>query len=124
MNIYRTDLEMYAGTGDTIIYRKNIGTYNDQGKLISKTLSSFVATDTLEFTVKVIKDDVVPTIFKYGILSDGTMEVVLTALDTQIAEGTYIYDVFYTELGQDPICIVPPSNFSIIASVNYTPTGS
>lgn len=125
MRIRRTDLEMIAGSKESITYEKYDVQLDDENKPISETLGAFGATDTITLTVKVNKEDTTNVLQKTATITDGKAVFTLASSDTvNLDEGTYIYDVFWQEVGSDPICLVPPSNFTIVQSVNFTPTGS
>lgn len=125
MRIRRTDLEMIAGVKESITYKKYDITLNDENKPISKVLGAFSATDVITLTIKVNKGDATNVLQKTATITDGTAVFDFASADTvNLDEGTYIYDVFWTELNSDPVCLVPPSNFTIVQSVNYTSQGS
>jgi hypothetical protein len=124
MRIKRTDLEFLQGVGDTWGYKKYVGTFDDEGKLLSKTLSSFVASDVITLVVKLNKSDVIPVIEKTATIVDGVAWFTLTDLDLSIAQGIYGYDVFYTELGKQKIPLIYPSNFEVVENNHYESVGS
>jgi len=124
MRIRRTDLEFLQGVGDSWGYKKYVGTFDDEGKLLSKTLSSFIASDEVTLVVKLNKSDYVPVIEKTATIVDGVAWFTLTDLDMSIAQGIYGYDVFYTELGHQKIPLIYPSNFEVVENNHYESVGS
>lgn len=125
MRIRGTDLEMIAGVGETITYRKWLKTYDEEGVLLSRVRDYFPSNAIIEFTVKLNKDDISPIILIQADIIDGNAVISLLEAHTLgLGDCSYIYDVFDKTVAIEPVCLVAPSNFEIVGSVNYTPQGS
>lgn len=116
MRIREKDLEILAGTQESITYIRYDRTYDDNGVLGTKVLGSFVqGEDVITFKVYPSLEDNLPVITKIATITDGKAVISLLGTDTATLEPkTYIYDVFWVHLSESPICLVAPSNFEIV----------
>lgn len=116
MRIRGTDLEILAGSGESITYIRYDRTFNDEGVLGAKVKGSFVSgEDVITFKVYASTDDNIAIITKTADIIDGKACISLLESDTNdIYPTSYIYDVFWEHLTDEPLCLVAPSNFDVV----------
>lgn len=113
MEIRGTDIEINAGSGESITYKRVDKTYDDDGKLISKVDGVFVdGEDVIEF--KIYDEAGIISTITCDIIDGKAVATFTSALTIPLEPKTYTYDVFWTHLTDDPICIIKPANFEVV----------
>lgn len=117
MKIRGTDLEILAGSEDSLTYVKWDLTYDDNGKLVSEVEGEFDETDVITMNIYASSDDNTVILSKVADIIDGKACISLLEADTTtLTPNTYIYDIFCESLTTGSICLIAPSNFEIVGT--------